>query len=753
MKKLRVGVLMGGKSLEHEVSFNSGRTVCDHLDTACYSIVPIYMTSNGELYILPWHFLHRGKTTDFVNRLESEAQKIVFDDLKELIDFVYLAIHGRFAEDGTIQGFLEVLGIPYLGSDVYASALSMDKIIQKKILEHNGFKVAPGLALYPQQISKMQDDPDYIFQLIQETGLHLPFVVKPSGQGSSIGVRVVKSEAELCSAIISAAQVDGAKFQSILVEEKLTGMEFSCIVLQDADKDVFMPLPPTEIAQDDGYSIFDYEQKYMPGKATEYTPARCLQEDIIKIQQAAVDVTKLLCVTTISRVDGFLLQDGSIAIFEVNTLSGMGPASLLFRAAAEAGLSHTALINHLIETELKLYSIKTHDIDSLPSDKHMPINDKKRFRVAVLLGGTTHEKEISLESGRNVVYKLSPEKYEAIPLFVSSSMELYRLNQSLLVRNSTAEIEGCVEESQKVRWADLPQLCDFVFIALHGGLGENGSVQGTLEMLGLPYNGSSVLASAMCMDKYKANEYLKNFGIDVPKSVFIAKNDWYLDKEKFVAEIITSLGLPVIVKPHDDGCSVMVQKIKHKHDLIPAVEAIFDDGKTYAFIEECIIGTELTVGVIGNDDPIALPPSQVVTAGDILSLEEKFLPGAGENQTPALIPSSAIKFVQSTMEKVFKVIGCKGYVRIDCFYQNESQSPTNRERVIILEVNSLPALTPATCIFHQAAEIGIKPMDFIDLIITLGLQQHSLRNESTEVSSCMSLKTMIEQLATEKLEH
>src|SRR5205814_10637394 len=122
MQKLRIGVLMGGKSLEKEVSFNSGRTVCDHIDTTRYTAVPLFQT-DSRIYLLPWHFLHRGRTTDFEHRLVGEAQEITWNDLKNHIDFMYIAQHGRYAEDGCLQGFLEILNIPYLGSDILANAL------------------------------------------------------------------------------------------------------------------------------------------------------------------------------------------------------------------------------------------------------------------------------------------------------------------------------------------------------------------------------------------------------------------------------------------------------------------------------------------------------------------------------------------------------------------------------------------------------------------------------------------------------
>ena len=150
--------------------------------------------------------------------------------------------------------------------------------------------------------------------------------------------------------------------------------------------------------------------------------------------------------------------------------------------------------------------------------------------------------------------------------------------------------------------------------------------------------------------------------------------------------------------------------------------------KKHALVEEFLTGMELTVGVFGNDTVTVLPPSQTVVHQDVLSMQEKFLPGAGENQTPAPLSKQATQFVQKTIHDVYKAIGCTGYARIDCFYQSAKVSPTKKERVTIIEINTLPAMTPATCIFHQAAEIGIRPMEFIDRIINLGLEKHSVHS-------------------------
>lgn len=367
-----------------------------------------------------------------------------------------------------------------------------------------------------------------------------------------------------------------------------------------------------------------------------------------------------------------------------------------------------------------------------------------KLRVAVLLGGDSNEKEISLDSGRNVVYKISGERYDAFPIFVSSKRELYRIDHRLLVHNSTKEIEHALTPAMRISWSDLPSIADFAFIGLHGGIGENGCVQGALEMLGLPYNGSSIFASALCMDKNKTNTFLAAHGFDIPRNLLINKNDWLLNQSAVIASITQNISTPFIVKPHDDGCSVMVQKAATESALCDALAVVFAQ-KQYALVEECIVGMELTIGVVGNNTPHALPPSQALAARGILSIEEKFLPGAGENQTPAPLPSATLAFVQHTIEKAYSVLNCRGYARIDCFYQDDKQSPTGKERAVLLECNTLPGLTPATVLFHQAAELGVSPSDFITMIIELGRAAHTPHNVVT-ATPILTEQVIVKQL-------
>ncbi|KKQ11732.1 MAG: ATP-grasp domain-containing protein [Candidatus Babeliales bacterium] len=759
--KLKVGVFFGGKSIEREVSLNSGRTICDHLDTDKYEVIPLFQDEDGTLYNLPWHFLHRGKIADFQSRLAKEAQKITWDDLRTLVDFVYLAVHGRFAEDGTIQGMLEILNIPYLGSKIFGSALGMNKLVQKEIFSANGIDVAAGITIHKSEIDSLNVN-DILLRL-EKAGTRLPCIVKPIHEGSSLGVSKVLTEDELIPAIKKAAYVDARRTQDVIIEEKIEGMEFVCVSLQRAVKKngkteaEWFTFPITEVVPE-GQSIYDYEQKYMPGRATKITPARCSDQDLQKISQICMKASILLNFATISRIDGFLTKDGRVILIDPNTLTGMSPATFLFHQAAEYGMSHTQLINYLIETELKLAGMleftgghsDDDEGDSVETNKH----GEKKLRVAVLLGGATNEREISLESGRNICYKLSPQKYDCIPLFVNDLHELYKLDQRLLIKNSTREISNMLDKAQKVSWSALSDICDFVFIGLHGGLGEGGGVQGALEMLGLPYNGSGVLASALCMDKFKTNNFLRAHGFDVPDSFLIPLQAWQEKsieaRNEYIDSNLKDYHYPLILKPHDDGCSVFVKKVKNRGELIGLVDQYFaQSGKSIAMLEELIIGTELTCGVIGNDENVrALVPSNTVAKNDILSIEEKFLPGEGENQTPANLSVNILEFVKNIMVEAYKAVGCAGYSRIDCFYQDENQSKTGKPRVVILEFNTLPGMTPATCIFHQAAECGMRPMDFIDKIIELGFANHAEKLNAKHVKDTKQ-KDQIPELVLE----
>lgn len=351
MQKTRIGVLMGGKSLEKEVSFNSGRTVCDHLDTSRYTAVPLFHTGS-KIYILPWRFLHRGKTTDFEHRLADEAQYVAWDDLRDHIDFIYIAEHGRYAEDGTLQGFLEILRIPYFGSGILASALRADKHFHKIILHNNGINVPRYITIDPHEIDHFEQYKNTIFQRLDNLNIHDSYIVKPYNEGSSLGISVATKDT-LETALKKACNIESNKKKRVIVEEKIVGMEFTCIVLTDNTTGEFFALPPTESIAAPEIGFFDYEQKYMPGRGIKRTPAHCSPEITNVVQQTCISVMKILDFSTMGRIDGFVTPEGNIVIIDPNTFSGMAPSSYIFNQAAEINMTPSQIISHLLETELK----------------------------------------------------------------------------------------------------------------------------------------------------------------------------------------------------------------------------------------------------------------------------------------------------------------------------------------------------------------------------------------------------------------
>jgi D-alanine-D-alanine ligase len=345
MSSRRVGVILGGMSSEREASLASGRQVCVHLNPQKYSAVPLFMDLDGRLWDIPHKLLVQNTTKDIIGRLAGEATRVRYEELPSLIDFAFIALHGKFGDDGCVQGMLELLGIPYTGSGVLASAVCMDKHVAHRLLEEAGLEVARELLV---EDLDWEEDPDGVRQRILDT-VGLPCVVKPDREGSSIGVSVVSEEGVLDIALREAFSWDNL----VLVEERLQGLEFSCIVLGNDD---LQALVPTETATTNEY--LTYEDKYMPGQSQKITPPRVDKEMISRIQDEVMRAYRALGMANYGRIDGFLVDGGRILITDPNTSSGMNPSSFLFHQAADIGLNPTMLFERMIELALEAHEGK-----------------------------------------------------------------------------------------------------------------------------------------------------------------------------------------------------------------------------------------------------------------------------------------------------------------------------------------------------------------------------------------------------------
>jgi len=347
MELLRVGIILGGMSSEKEVSLNSGRNVYDNLDGEKYEGIPIFMDSDGRLWIIPWQLVSQNTTTDISEHLERDARRISYEHLKDEIDFAFISLHGKYGDDGCIQGLLEILRIPYTGPGVLASALGMDKGAQQKILRASGINV-PESMLFGED--EWLEDKTRVREKIAEA-FDIPFVVKPVREGSSMGVTIVRNEEMLEDAMAGAFKWD----RDVLVEEYLEGVEFSCIVLESENGPGILGV--TEIhPQSDFYS---YEDKYMPGRCSKFTPPKNIPADVIdRIKADVIKAFETLGFRSYGRIDGFVLEDGRVLITDPNSSSGMAPSSFFFEQAAEAGMLPPMVISELIEASIRVHEEK-----------------------------------------------------------------------------------------------------------------------------------------------------------------------------------------------------------------------------------------------------------------------------------------------------------------------------------------------------------------------------------------------------------
>ncbi|MCP4441382.1 MAG: D-alanine--D-alanine ligase [Aureispira sp.] len=321
-------------------------------------------------------------------------------------------------------------------------------------------------------------------------------------------------------------------------------------------------------------------------------------------------------------------------------------------------------------------------------------------------------------------------------------------------------------EPKELDYNTLSNLVDGVFIALHGRPGEDGEVQKRLQQLGVPFNGSQASSAQLTINKYNTLQELKKNGFSVTDQHLVYQEDFKQDIAQQLDEIEKVLGYPFIAKPVDDGCSSAVKLIKTRAQLQAFLEAIFRaeelidsdvaailnlkpkeefPQKVVALLEALITQEdaahflEITGGLLtkytdnGELEYELFEPSEALASGEVLSLEEKFLAGEGQNITPArfvgntdLEHQQISSQVRQTLEAAAKVLKVTGYARIDAFVRIYEDG---RADTIVIEVNSLPGMTPATCIFHQCAINGYKPFEFIDSILEFGFE----RQERTKV--------------------
>lgn len=350
MAKQRLGVIFGGRSVEHEVSVVSAMEVLAAADSDRFDVVPFGVTRDGR-------WLTADETRAHLDREEPLFSKKIEADVPRLphrpeliaalagLDVAFPLIHGENGEDGTLQGMLEMFGVPYVGCGVAASAIGLDKALQKQLLRAVGLPVAGFEAVMAHHWA---DIPREIVGIIEEEFTY-PFFVKPSNGGSSVGVTKVRSREDINSAMTAAFAVDA----KALIEEAIDGREVECGVIGNESPEMS---PIGEIAL--GSEFYDYNAKYLEETAQIIVPADVPPATATLLQEMSLGAFQAIDGNGFARVDFFLTPDGAPVINEINTLPGFRPVSMFPRLWAAAGVSYRDLITKLVDLALARFARK-----------------------------------------------------------------------------------------------------------------------------------------------------------------------------------------------------------------------------------------------------------------------------------------------------------------------------------------------------------------------------------------------------------
>ena len=350
-KKIRVGILFGGKSAEHEVSLQSARNIIDSIDKDKYEVVLIGIDKQGR-----WHlnetsrYLLNADNPKLIklNTNPSHLALVPGNQSHQLIDIatseptgkvdvVFPIMHGPYGEDGSIQGLLKLAEVPFVGAGVLGSAVGMDKDVMKRLLKEAGLPTAKFLVFQSSARKAIRFD-----EVAAQLGL--PFFVKPANLGSSVGIHRIVNASEFERAIDDAFLYD----RKILIEENIAGREIECSVLGNAEP--IASLPGEIIANAEHHTFYSYEAKYIDESgATLEIPANLDQDTIRRIQEIAIEVFRVLCCEGMARIDFFLKKNGEIVVNELNTIPGFTRISMYPKLWQASGISYTELIDRLIQ--------------------------------------------------------------------------------------------------------------------------------------------------------------------------------------------------------------------------------------------------------------------------------------------------------------------------------------------------------------------------------------------------------------------
>lgn len=754
MKSSELFIVFGGPSHEKGISLNSARSLHDHLENIkTINISLIFVTESLQFYLIEKIWLYCNTTDDFKFKLQSIDSMDIHQFLKlskQRKALIWPVIHGLYGEDGQLQSTLEEERIPFVGSGSKACEKVFKKTSALQFLKD--FELSDNSYQLFSQVPSLEK----IELFIQK---NKKCVCKPNTGGSSLGVFTFKTAEEFFEKYETEQKYYN---NNILIERFHEGTEFSIVILEHNNK--IYPLIPCSIHYDQNL-FFDFRKKYLPSNDSSVScPAKFPESLITIIQNYAQKIFKTLGAKDLLRIDGWVLDDEKIIFSDFNLSSGLEQNSLLFLQAATAKISHLALCKHVLSN---------HNIDCTNTEQQEQQNKKNIF---ILVGGSSAEKQVSLMSGTNVWLKLKNNPtYNVRIFFVKSNGLINEIYEDIALYHTCEEIESklnnlkntvCdlttmmphsipdkMQDLQLTKNYEISQeeFCikgqkenAYVFLALHGGDGEDGTWQHRLQEYDLDFNGSNSATSRLCMDKNKTGlciNKIKNAQLySLEKYSFNINNI-----DDYQVESFFNKYNKIVIKPLADGCSSGVCVLCNAEQFTTYVNLIkrgkvkvppntFTDQtqsielpSTKLFILEPFIQTnqsewiEMTYGVLEDTGVInILSGSQCLTEESILTVEEKFQGGTGTNLTPCpLLTEEDAQHLKYLLKIAVKALGIENYARIDIFYH------LKKKEVIVIEANTLPALTPSTVFYHQGLVEGFDPKQILAKIINNSINETS----------------------------
>lgn len=779
---MRIALLTGGPSLERGISLNSARSVLDHLGSDEIEIIPIYFDHKKKAYKISKAQLYSNNPSDFDFKLSQNSLSLSTQSLIKLlkkVDIVYPAMHGPFGEDGQIQTFLEKNNIPFVGSGSKSCKMAFDKYEANKNIKEKGFFTLPSalLKIYGKDNSKIIKD-FFIKNKIKRAIVKPATGGSSIGVFSVNSIKEAREKVDIIfskridTRVVMEPFAEGKEFTVIILQNgfgmpvALMPSEIEMTYHEGRIFDFRKKYLPTNQVKYHCPPRFSLETIKKIQTEAEQLFTLFKMNDFARFDGWVFPDGKIWFsdFNTISGMEqnSFLFQQASFL--------GMSHSDLLYYIVKNSSTRQKINFPN-IKKETKRRKSVSVIFGGHTSERQVSLMSGTNVWLK-LRKSKIYEPKPYLLDFENNVWELP------YSLILNHTVEeiIYNAKNAKKNRERTKEIIDSIKNKlmleekeygepffapRKISFDEFTKNSKFIFLGLHGGDGENGNLQRILSEKGIKFNGSSETTSKICMDKFEAGELircikLEDIGI-APQKVVLLKDIKLSEIDKLWKKLKSDfMAKTLIVKPKDDGCSTGVAHLFVEKDLenylkyalenkkfIPAKvlknqDTIIEMPNKKAkellfekFIETDLVNVkgkklkhirksgwvEVTIGILEKNKKLhAFNPSITIAEGEVLSLEEKFQGGTGINITPPpkeIVKQKAVDRAKELAEKLATEIGIKGYARIDAFMNITTGA------LCVIEVNTLPGLTPSTVLYHQALveDPQIFPRELLEKII------------------------------------